>query len=182
MPKAVPSPRPLNPRQRRFVEEYRRLGNGTQAAIRAGYYHQYAANTAWDLLRRPAVQAALAEPPAAEAAAPPDLGGDPALRELSHLAYANLLDFTRRRHDGTLEIDWTRMTRAHAAAIRELVVEETRTRNGTRRVLRIRMADKQAALQRLIALSRAPGMAPDRLEDIPRPDGAEPEAIPGSSG
>jgi hypothetical protein len=182
MPNSAPSPRPLNPRQRRFVEEYRRLGNGTQAAIRAGYYHRYAAGTAWELLKRPAVQAALAEPPAPDAAAPPCVGDDPALRELSHLAYANLLDFTRRRHDGTLDIDWSRMTRAHAAAIRELVVEETRTRNGTRRTLRIRMADKQAALQRLIALSRAPVMAPGRPDDIRRPDGGDPDAIPISSG
>lgn len=138
------SRRPLNARQRRFVEEYRLDGNGAGAAIRAGYYINNAAHTASALLRRPDVQALLAELVAAEdarAEAAIADEGDPALAELRRLAFANILDFTSRKYDGGLLIDWTRMSRAHSAAIRELVIEETRTRHGSRQILRIRMAD-----------------------------------------
>jgi phage terminase small subunit len=47
----------LNPRQKRFVEEYLRLGNGKEAAVAAGYSAKGAEQQASRLLSLPEVQA-----------------------------------------------------------------------------------------------------------------------------
>lgn len=49
--------RELTPRQRKFVEEYLKTGNGTEAAISAGYSRKTAASQASRLLTDKAVQA-----------------------------------------------------------------------------------------------------------------------------
>jgi len=49
----------MNPRQRRFVEEYARLKNGKQAALAAGYPASCAAPMASKFLRKPEIQEAL---------------------------------------------------------------------------------------------------------------------------
>ncbi len=51
----------LNPRQDRFVDEYLLDGNGTQAAIKAGFSPATAAQQASRLLRNVKVQQAIAE-------------------------------------------------------------------------------------------------------------------------
>ena len=51
----------LNPRQDRFVDEYLLDGNGTQAAIRAGYSPKTAYSIASENLRKPDIQQAIAE-------------------------------------------------------------------------------------------------------------------------
>jgi len=51
----------LNPRQDRFVDEYLLDGNGTQAAIRAGYSAKTAYSIASENLRKPDIQQAIAE-------------------------------------------------------------------------------------------------------------------------
>jgi Terminase small subunit len=51
----------LTPRQERFIQEYLVGLNGTQAAIRAGYSEHTATAIAWELLRNPEVEAAIAE-------------------------------------------------------------------------------------------------------------------------
>ena len=51
----------LTPRQERFIQEYLVDLNGTQAAIRAGYSEHTATAIAWELLRNPEVEAAIAE-------------------------------------------------------------------------------------------------------------------------
>lgn len=48
--------RELTPRQKRFVEEYLQHGNGTEAAITAGYSRKTAAGQASRLLKDPEVQ------------------------------------------------------------------------------------------------------------------------------
>ena len=55
---AVP-PRPLRPKQRRFVEEYLIDLNATQAAIRAGYSPRTARSVASELLTNPNISAAV---------------------------------------------------------------------------------------------------------------------------
>ncbi len=50
----------LNPRQDQFVDEYLLDGNGTQAAIKAGYSSDTAAQQASRLLRNVKVQQAIA--------------------------------------------------------------------------------------------------------------------------
>ena len=51
----------LEPRQQRFVQEYLIDLNGTQAAIRAGYSANTAAEQSYDLLRKPQIQRAIKE-------------------------------------------------------------------------------------------------------------------------
>ena len=51
----------LNERQRLFVREYLVDLNGTQAAIRAGYSPKRAAEIAYENLRKPQIEAAIAE-------------------------------------------------------------------------------------------------------------------------
>ena len=53
--------RELTPKQRRFVEEYLVDLNGAQAAMRAGYSQKTAGSQAFDLLKKPEIQAAIAE-------------------------------------------------------------------------------------------------------------------------
>jgi phage terminase small subunit len=51
----------LTPKERAFVTSYLVDGNGTQAAIRAGYAKQSAHVTASQLLRKPKIAAAIAQ-------------------------------------------------------------------------------------------------------------------------
>ncbi|KAG1248562.1 hypothetical protein G6F65_019547 [Rhizopus arrhizus] len=51
----------LNPKQARFVAEYLIDLSATQAAIRAGYSKRTAGSQAFDLLKKPEIQAAIAE-------------------------------------------------------------------------------------------------------------------------
>ena len=51
----------LTPKQRRFVEEYAKDCNATQAAIRAGYSEKSAYSIGDENLRKPEVAAAIAE-------------------------------------------------------------------------------------------------------------------------
>ncbi len=46
----------LNPRQKRFAEEYLKTNNATQAAIKAGYSEKYAANNTTKILNNTNVQ------------------------------------------------------------------------------------------------------------------------------
>ena len=56
----------LNERQRRFVDEYLVDLNATQAAIRAGYSEKTSYSQAHDLLKKPEIQARIAELRAAQ--------------------------------------------------------------------------------------------------------------------
>ena len=51
----------LTPQQRLFCEHYARCFNGTLAAKRAGYSERSAHDSAWRLMKNPAVQARLQE-------------------------------------------------------------------------------------------------------------------------
>lgn len=51
----------LNPKQARFVAEYLIDLSATQAAIRAGYSKRTAGSQAFDLLKKPEIQAAIAK-------------------------------------------------------------------------------------------------------------------------
>ncbi len=53
------SARPLSPKQRRFIAEYLKDQNGTQAAIRAGYSKRTANEQASDLLAKPSIRSAV---------------------------------------------------------------------------------------------------------------------------
>jgi phage terminase small subunit len=88
----------MTPRQVRFVQEYVKDCNGTQAAIRAGYSQNGAHVAGQRMLRNVAVKAAIAERQAviAEKA---ELSAVRVLEELRRLAMADLLScFDERGH------------------------------------------------------------------------------------
>ncbi len=56
-----PPDKPLRPRQERFCQLYAVLGNASDAAYQAGYRFAVSRNQGYRLLRRPAIQARVAE-------------------------------------------------------------------------------------------------------------------------
>ena len=52
---------PLNPKQQRFVAEYLKDSNATQAALRAGYSPKTAYSQGHDLLKKPEISEAVAK-------------------------------------------------------------------------------------------------------------------------
>lgn len=58
-PRQRPRKPALGPKRLRFISEYLKDFNGTQAAIRAGYSKRSAASIAFEVLREPEIQAAI---------------------------------------------------------------------------------------------------------------------------
>lgn len=142
--------RPLNARQRRFVDAILEGQGPKAAAVAAGYSGWSAAQSGYELTRRANVAAAIA---AGRARLGGPLTREAAIAELAHVAMSNILDYAEVR-DGHIDIDLSRIDRARAAGVRELVLDETynhRTGETLRRV-RVRMGPKLAALRSLIPL------------------------------
>lgn len=151
----------LTARQRRFVQEFAVDRCAAAAARRAGYSPASAKWTGRDLLKHEGVRAALhgaPAPPGPER--PPDRTA--VQRELANLAFANLLDYVEVDAAGDLDLDLTRLDRAKAAAVRELIIDQaTDPRTGVvRKRVRFKLADKQAALAKMLA--QAPVAEADR--------------------
>jgi hypothetical protein len=182
MPKPRPAPaalRPLNARQRRFVDGILEGESPSAAAIAAGYTGWASAQSAYELARRPNVAAAIAQGLARQGQT---LTREAAIEELARVAMSNVLDYTVLR-SGHIEPDLTRIDRARAAGVRELVVEErfNQKTGETLRTVRVRMGPKLAALRSLIPLLptaaevRGPAVSGrDRplIPSLPDPDGA----------
>jgi|WetSurMetagenome_2_1015567.scaffolds.fasta_scaffold39613_6 phage terminase small subunit len=81
--------RPLNARQKLFIEEYLKDLNGTQAAIRAGYSRNSASEQACELLRKPTIVKELA-PRQERRLGRLEVTRDRVLRELALNAFADI--------------------------------------------------------------------------------------------
>lgn len=145
----------LNPRQARFVAEYLKDPNGTQAYIRAGYVSAHPSDVSKRLRRKPHVRAAIGA------------GQRKILRKLdltvkrliaahARMAFANLDDYLEIREDGSARID---LSKAGAGwSVARITVSRLRTPRGGRthgRRLRITLTSKLRALD---ALARHLGM------------------------
>jgi phage terminase small subunit len=87
----------LSAKQRKFVAEYLKDGNGTQAAIRAGYSAHTANEQASALLAKPSIRAAVEG-----RLEKVEVRSDDVLRELKRIAY---LDLTHAyKQDGSLKL------------------------------------------------------------------------------
>lgn len=177
MPKPRPAPsgalRPLNPRQRKFVDAILEGQNPSAAAIAAGYTGWASAQSAYELARRPNVAAAIAR---GRAALGVGLTREAAIEELARVAMSNILDHLRIG-GGHVELDLSRLDRARAAGVRELIIDErTNPRTGEIiRRIRVRMGPKLAALRTVIPLlPPAAASGPDAAPSAPapHPDGA----------
>ena len=77
----------MTERQRRFAEEFRRSGDATAAAVRAGYSPARARRQARELLRRPEIAAAAGTSDGPEGAAADGISQARIVRELARIAF-----------------------------------------------------------------------------------------------
>lgn len=84
----------LTPRQQRFVDEYLSSGNGTRAAIEAGYSERSARSIASELIRKPAIRDEL-ERRQGEMRRRADLTAFLVARHLAAIAFASYGDLYR---------------------------------------------------------------------------------------
>lgn len=84
----------LSPKEARFVEEYLKDLNATQAAIRAGYSEKTAKSIGHELLTRPHVKTAI-DAAKRERSARTGISQDRVLRELARIAFLDI----RRAYD-----------------------------------------------------------------------------------
>jgi phage terminase small subunit len=106
----------LDPKRRRFVEEYRLDWNATAAAIRAGYTPKTAQQQGSQLLAKLSIQKALVEVMAEEAARS-EISADQIIAETAKLAFLNMMDYLRIGENGEPWVDLSALTRAQAAGL-----------------------------------------------------------------
>ena len=154
----------LNPKQQRFVDEYLVDLNASQAAIRAGYSVKTARAIGCELLTKPDISAAVAAGQA-KLSEKTGITAERVLQELALLGFANMQDYMRAGPDGDPVLDFSQLTRAQAAALAEVTVEDFKDGRGedARDVRRIKfkMSDKRAAL---VDIGKHLGMFKDRVE------------------
>jgi phage terminase small subunit len=132
----------VTPRQQLFLREYLIDLNATQAAQRAGYSPSYARRASYDLLRKPALRAAVEEGMAARARRV-EIAADRVMREYAKLAFVDMRRLAEWGPDGVRLRKHTEIAEEDAAAIVEL------SRTGRSHGARIRLHDKRPALDAL---------------------------------
>ena len=152
---AAAAPKPLSPKARRFVAEYLKDLNGTQAAIRAGYAPAGAAVRASEMLRNLTVAAAIREAHE-EILKENQITAARIVRELALIAFfdpASILDATGHLRP---------ITELPAEVRRGLAaIDYTQSADGA---CKVRCAGKLAAL---IALGRHMAIFTSRIGDDP---------------
>jgi phage terminase small subunit len=135
-----------------FIREYLIDGNGTRAAISAGYSAKTAHAAASRLLKNVKVRAEI-DRLTDERAKKLDITADRVLRELALLGFSNMEDYIRISSGGTAYVDLSKLTREQAAAIQEITVDEyTEGTNGDARDVRrtkFKLGDKRGSLHLL---------------------------------
>lgn len=162
----------LKPFEKQFVDTY--LGSDSpMAAVKAIYpqpkgvpndkYAQMLRVRAWAMVRRPLVQAAIADK-LKQHASKWDLTTERVLGELAKIAYANIDDYIDRS-TGEVKFDFSedRVTRDQMAAVGEIKVEKTTTPDGnvTEKVT-FKLHDKLGALEK--AMKHLGLYAPERVQ------------------
>lgn len=125
--------RPLNPKQRRFVEEYLVDLNATQAARRAGYKPGAARDTGPRLLHLPAVAEAV-ESALAERAERTKVTADRVVVELAKVAFGDPRRLLALGPQGVELRTPAELTEAEAALVSEITETRTGKERSTRRV------------------------------------------------
>ncbi len=117
--------RVLSARHERFVLEFLKDGNATQAYVRAGFSPRGAQPSASRLLRQPHIEAAITAGQRRIAAAL-ELSVERLGREYAQIAFANIDDFIQVEEDGRLRVDLEKAGKAQRAGIVELKVSNHR--------------------------------------------------------
>ena len=138
----------LTNKQQRFVEEYLKDCNATQAAIRAGYSKKGADVRGAELLGNRRVLPKLLEKQK-ELASQCNVEAKEVIEEIKKLAFANMADYITVDDDGKPEIDLSTMTRDQAAALAEITNRTTTTKDGGSDHYGIKFHSKDSALEKL---------------------------------
>ena len=154
----------MTPKQQRFVLEYLKDLNATQAAIRAGYSAKTAQVIGAENLAKPMVREAI-EAAQAKHAANAGVTVDRIIEELAKIGFSNMLDYVTIGDNGEPFVDLSKLSREQAAAISEVMVEDFVDKRGedardVRRV-KFKLHDKKAAL---VDLGKHLGMFKERVE------------------
>jgi phage terminase small subunit len=164
----------LPPRQQRFVDEYLKDLNGTQAAIRAGYSAHTANEQSTRLLANVHVAAAVARAKA-ERSARIGLTADRVLEELAAIAFARMPDFAAWGGGDQMQLKPSDDLDEHqAAAVVQVVETEKFVKSMDRgeqlwsRERSIKLHDKVATLK---LVGQHIGMFSDKVEHTGK-DGA----------
>ena len=145
----------LTPKQTRFVEEYLRDLNATQAAIRAGYKPDRAQQMGSENLSKPVVAAAIQAEMDARSKRT-QVTADRVLQEIAKIAFADIRKAVSFGPDGVSIRPSEEIDDDTAAAISE--VSETTTKDGGSK--RVKLCSKEKALE---LAARHLGMLNDRL-------------------
>jgi len=139
-------PRPLTPRQQRFVAEYLKDLNGTQAAIRAGYASHAANRTASLLLTNSVISADIAKG-TAQQLAKADLSATRVLEELRRLAFVDVAGVWSDAGNLKPFTEWSEEQRAALAGFEAIIKNAAAGDNKTDLVHKVKMTDKTKALE-----------------------------------
>ena len=155
-------PRKLTPRQRKFVSEYAKTLNGTQAAIVAGYSPDTAAAIASENLTKPEIAAGVQER-VSKALELADCTADRTIMELSRVAYVDVGEITDE-HGNCKPLHEISEDARRAIAGVEVIIKNAEAGDGvTDKVHKIKMADKVAALK---VLAQYHGLLVERREEV----------------
>lgn len=142
------APTGLTEREKRFIAEYVRDLNGKQAAIRTGYAKGGAAGTAYRLLAKPEVAAAV-ENAIAVRSEKKRITADRVMEELGRMAFSNMRDYVEWGPNGMKLRDHALLDDDQTAAVADVEPK------GNGKLARLKLYDKLAALN---ALARHLGM------------------------
>lgn len=134
----------LNLRQQRFVAEYLKDPNATQAAIRAGYSKNGAEVTGCKLLKVAKVRDAIAKVQA-QTAEKAGVTAERIVQEYAHIAFSDFRKFAKWGPGGVKLVDSESLTEEDARCIAE--VSETTSKDGG--TIRFKLHDKKGALDSL---------------------------------
>ncbi len=160
--------KPLSTRHERFIAEYLKDGNATQAYIRAGYKPRGAQGNASKLLRQPHVDAAVSAG-RQRLAASLEVTAERITAEYAKIAFASIDDFIAVDAEGRIRIDLTKAGRAQRDGLLELSFSE----HGEERLQRVKI--KLGKVLALAALSRQ--MGAKKAAEPPRPTQGLAEAL-----
>jgi phage terminase small subunit len=158
----------LTPKQTRFVDEYLRDLNATQAAVRAGYSPSSAAEIGYENLRKPQIARAISEAFKARGERT-RVSQDQVVREIAKSGFATILDVAEWTTDGVRFKGSDEIPPEAAGAIKSVKSVTTTLEDGTIRVTReIVLHDKIRALE---LLGRHLGIFTDKVQMVPPTDG-----------
>jgi len=162
----------LNPKERRFAEEYMIVLNARAAVIRMGLTKDNATHTARRYMAKPLVRDAI-KALMEERSAAAMITAERVLIELARIAFANIGEFFDVDDDGLLNVDIRRLTADQTAAISEIQIDRIFSGTGEERKegtrIKFKLHDKRQAL---ISLGEHLGMFAQRhvvgnIDDAP---------------